>query len=432
MSKAYSKNYKIDIKMEVFINNIKTEKIASCVLEDDVTLSSIGIAQGNFKCSVSLTSTEYRNTNFKMINISSNNDIISGISDLDEVASNPYRTDEFIKDVKNRKAQGIRFNYVTDIFDYYSEKNNLPLILNIDSININECHTKGKLFIMGQISDKINETIKFDLPLTYPKEELKCQIEKANKNSRISITCKTITEFKNINNLIIETRLIKKRNKEVIFIKGKQINFGEVKKCVNYNIIKKIIAKRNQKYKFTFLQLNKFTPRKSGFNFFLALLRSTLNTDFYRTIPITIKITISNKRYLRNLLEYENDQPLTPVSCSLNSTLQSDLAAGYDCSNIDSFSGTPTGMEILTEEIGDISGIHENGNPDKLKYKIDFSNIDNLTKADELPVINITHIDGDTCGENGHYIITAKIVEDKNDKLLNKYNHIYISFSLPE
>ena len=81
MSKTYSKNYKIDIKMEVFINNIKTEKIASCVLEDDVTLSSIGIAQGNFKCSVSLTSTEYRNTNFKMINISSNNDIISGISD---------------------------------------------------------------------------------------------------------------------------------------------------------------------------------------------------------------------------------------------------------------------------------------------------------------------------------------------------------------
>jgi len=65
-----------------------------------VTLGSIGIAQGNFKCSVSLTSTEYKKTNFKMIKISSNNDIISGVTDLDEVASNPYRTDEFIKDVK--------------------------------------------------------------------------------------------------------------------------------------------------------------------------------------------------------------------------------------------------------------------------------------------------------------------------------------------
>ena len=89
-------------------------------------------------------------------------------------------------------------------------------------------------------------------------------------------------------------------------------------------------------------------------------------------------------------------------------------------------------MEIVLEDIEDISGIHENGNPEKLKNKIDFSNIDNLKKADELPIINITDINGDSCSENGQFIAKGKIVEEKNNKLLNKYNNIEISFSLPE
>ena len=56
--------------------------------------------EGNFICTVNLSDEEYKNTNFTTISISPNNDEISGVSDLDEVNSNPYKTDEFIKDVK--------------------------------------------------------------------------------------------------------------------------------------------------------------------------------------------------------------------------------------------------------------------------------------------------------------------------------------------
>ena len=52
-----------------------------------------------------------------------------------------------------------------------------------------------------------------------------------------------------------------------------------------------------------------------------------------------------------------------------NSNLQTDLAAWYNCSNRYRFSGTPIGMEIETDHVENISGIRENGNPDKLISK---------------------------------------------------------------
>jgi len=90
-------------------------------------------------------------------------------------------------------------------------------------------------------------------------------------------------------------------------------------------------------------------------------------------------------------------------------------------------------MKIETEFIENISGIPENANPIVLQEgTIDYSNKNNLEKINDLPVINITNINGDTCPENGQYIINAKVVEDKNNQLKNKYNNVEIRFSMPE
>ena len=89
-------------------------------------------------------------------------------------------------------------------------------------------------------------------------------------------------------------------------------------------------------------------------------------------------------------------------------------------------------IEIETEYIDYISGIPENVNPGELKNNIDYSKRDNLKIINELPVINITNINGDTSAENGQYNISAKIVEQKNNKLRNKYDNVEIKFSMPE
>ena len=434
INKKYEKDYKLNINMNVFINKIKTEKNAICLLEKDVSPSNGGLQQGNFICTVNLNDEEYKNTNFTTISISPNNDEISGVSDLDEVNSNPYKTDEFIKDVKNQKSNGQKVNELTDITDYYSENKKIAPTLNIESIDINDCHNKGKIYIEGTLSDDINEKIKFDLPLTYPTAEIKCEIDKFSKNTKINIECKSQNKFEGFENVIIEPRLIKKKNQEILFIAGKEIKFGEKKECEDYNLIKTIITKKrqSQETKFTFLQLNKFQPKANGLNFFMALLRESLSSNFITTYTLTVKITIiSPKRFLRNLDE-EINQPLIPVSCALNDSLKTDLAAGYDCSNTGEISGTPSGMVLITDNISNISGIPDNINPAQLNNSIDYSIKANLEKVNNLPIVNITNINGDKCEENGQYNILAKLVDKNNQNLNNKYNNVEIRFSMPE
>ena len=135
MRQAFKKEYQIYILINININKIKEEKEALCILENDVSPNIGNISQGNFKCKMNLKKEEYKNSDLKTISISSNNFNISGVSDLDEVSSNPYRTDEIIKEVKDKKSQGYKMNKLCDIIDYYYETNILVPIFNIDSIN---------------------------------------------------------------------------------------------------------------------------------------------------------------------------------------------------------------------------------------------------------------------------------------------------------
>ena len=430
MNQPYKKDYQFNININIFINQIKTEKNAICILENNVSPNNGLIEQGNFKCTLNLTNDEYNKADFKTISISLNNDNINGVSDLDEITANPYKTDEFIKEVNNKKSKGEKLNNITDIFDYYSENIKFSPILNIDSINIDDCQNKGKLYLIGKLSDDINQKMIFDLPLTYPNTEIKCELEKVKKDANINITCKTQTKFENIENIIIESRLIKKKNLEQLFINGKEINFEAKKSCENYNAIKVQISKKRQKTKFTFLHLSKFNPIKNGLSFFISLIRNALEYDFYEKFTFTIKILITNKRYLRYLEDAY--QSSIPVLCNLNQELKSNYAAGYDCSNTVSISGTPTDMKIETEYLEDISGIPDNNDQEYLKGIIDYTNINNLKAIDKLPIVNITNINGDTCSENGQYIITAKYANNKNNNLKNKYNNVVIRFDSPE
>ena len=264
------------------------------------------------------------------------------------------------------------------------------------------------------------------MPLTYPTAEIKCEFDEANANEKMEIVCKVQSEFTSVEKFIIEPRLIKKKNQEMFFIQGNELDLGGKTTCQNYNTLKLQVAKQRQNSKFSFLQLGKLSPIPNLVKFFLALTRKDKSDSFQETHSLSIKLRISNRRRLRGLDEVKSG---LAVSCNLNKSLETDLAGGYDCTNSD-IKGTPVSMEIETDEISDISGIPENANPEKLTSNIDYSNIANLKKIDSMPIVDIQSIDGDSCSTDGQYIIYGTL-NNKGD-LESNYTGVEIRFSSPE
>ena len=218
------------ITINVNINKETEDKPIDCVLEDDIYPQK-GQTQGNFLCSIDNNKNEiWEKVNFNNISvsISANNDEISGISSLDEISNNPSKTDEEIKKIKEKKQNNETVNVLTNIIDYYSDKVEINT-LNFEEIDINSCSTTGQLTLKGSFLNDNEENINFDLPLTYPNSELKCELKSVKKNIKINIKCKVQNEFKSIENIVIEPRIIKKKNQELFYIEGKTFNLTEKK-----------------------------------------------------------------------------------------------------------------------------------------------------------------------------------------------------------
>ena len=428
LSKEYKKGYNLILKMDVEINGKYTEKNANCILNDDAYPAAGAVVQGNFLCSVDLSPSEYTNTNFTTIRVSQANDKIGGISDLDKITENPYKTDLAIKEIKEKRAKNEYISEYADIVDYLEEEVKIKPIFNIDYIKDSDtCGETGKFILVGATTDDITEDVKFDLPLAYPNDILKCEMIASKKNDKIEITCKSTFGFKDVQNIIFEQRLITKKNKELVIIPNKQINLDQMINCVDYNSAKIQLVKQRSNSGLFFLQVSKFAPLLNSFKFFIALTKRETKVPFKKTHELPIKLKFSSKMFLRNLEEVLSG---VKAKCDINNELQTDYAAGYDCANSDSFSGTPQSMEIETAKIEDIGGIPESANPDKLNYNIDYSLLQNLKTIDDLPTVEIQNINADTCSENGEFNMTA--ILNKNGNLKSIYSDVRITFSVPE
>ena len=428
ISEACKKGQTINMKMDVKMNNEKIVKNATCTLQDDVSPNSGGLAQGNFICSVQLTQAEYSITDFEEIQISAENEEINGVSDLDATVSNPFKTDKALEEIKRKKANKEDISEYADVIDYYEEEVEIRPIFTIENLYMDGCENTGIFYLEGSFSDGI-ESMKFDLVLTYPLTEIKCEFNSVNKNEKMNMTCKVYVGFENVENILFEERLIKKKNKEMFIIKRHETDLeeGQTLKCTDFNTVKTQKVKERQKASFSFLQLSKYTFRQSYLTFFMALARKATTSTFTSIIQLTVKITISSRRLLRSL---DETQTGVKVDCKLNSTLQTDYAAGYDCTNTDTISGTPSSMELETSEITDIQGIPENANPVKLLYKVDYSDLQNLKGIDSLPTATIKSFNGSTCFTDGQFIVTATL--DKNENLESTYYRVELRFAAPE
>ena len=411
----------IVLNIVVIINDAKVEKTATCTLQNDPKPGE----QGDFQCvSEDIPKEEFNQIDLNdpnSISISPSNDQVTGTNDIDEDQSSPISTDNNIEKTKELKIKGelTELNEVID-FSLEENKNEKPPSFTIVSLDgENECSTTGKLKVTGKFSEDINEEIRFQLPLSYPKAEVKCKVTEATKDEEVEIICKVLTRFKDVKQIVIEPRMVKNRQKEVLFINGFSQEVSGEFHCEDYNALR--FEKAQQKlnnFQFSFLDIGNFMPGPGLAGFFMALL----GPPPAQPITIQIIVRVATEAGLRQLSEEEQE-----VAATCNPSVSSNSAFGVDCSA--STSGTPTGMELNNDANDGIAGIPSSANPENRDSKNEYATKEGLEKAENLAKVTISDFEGDTCSSDGTFTIKAEA-----DKALeeSQYSYVTIPISAPD
>lgn len=431
VTKQLQVGFSLNINVVVVVGDEKKEKVGKCTLQKDVSPNEGEQSQGDFKCEVALEKNEYDNLNFtdtEAIKISSNNEEIGGISELEDEEASPVATDKAIKETKDaQENNGIDLPELAECVDYYEEenKNIVPPAFEVTSIeNVQQCKNKGKLRIRGRFSSQIKKETNFFLPLSFPASTLKCKVYESSANEEVEVICKVQKNFKFVKSFAFEKRMIKNRRKEIVFIKSKKLNFESPCDCENYNNIRLNLAKKRLKANFAFLQLGKFQPVGKKAGFFMGLTKKNKAPMG----PIHFQIHVRTRLRLNNLRQLEESLAAVdlPVTCSVISEF--DTVSGLNCLTDKEANGTPVGMQVNTDDIDDIASIPDDADPSKLNYAIDYSDPENLKLIDSLPTVEIESVDGSVCEEDGSYTINGKVTDGE----LNSHSNVVVPFGSPD
>ena len=418
------------IQANIYVNNEKIDRTIDCILQNNVNPGN-GQTQGNFLCSADKNTNDYWNSiDFSNISVSlsPNNDNIGGVAELDETSANPSKTDEEISKIKEKKQNNEEIISLTNVIDYYEENNEINTFT-LESIDVDKCNTTGKLKIKGSFSNDFEEEINFNLPLTYPSVELKCELKKVTQKTVINIECKSKSDFKSVDSIVIEPRIIKKKNQELFMINGKTFKLNGKRSCANYDTIKNEILENRENSEVAFAAMSALAVVNQALEFLMGFSRESENVQFPDIYTFLTSLTLSTRRRLRILEETTISD--IPITCNLNQNLVVGLIGGYNCgSDTKNIQGTPLSMKFDTDDIMDIAGIDNINLQTTSSNNIDFTNIENLKIMNELPQVDINNIDGNTCSENGQYIIYGNISSISNVEAL--YSDIEILISSTE
>ena len=152
---------------------------------------------------------------------------------------------------------------------------------------------KGIIRLTAKFNENFNQKIDFDIPLSYPILSIKCTNPKANANIEFTIDCKVQKEFSNVDRLIIEPTIIKKKNKEFFIVSKTNLPLT-YKNCADYN--QKQIENSQQKYNadYTFLQVNSFTLNQ-GKILFNLIIYHVLSSYYAPTIQLSYTLRKKSK-----------------------------------------------------------------------------------------------------------------------------------------
>ena len=295
-----------------------------------------------------------------------------------------------------------------------SNKDSFTPILSIKSVESNLCQKYGRLTLKGSFDQDNLKEYDFDLTLSYPSTSLKCTATRTSKNTEITLLCRIQKEFSDSSQLLIEQTTIKKKNKEILLIKG--FKSEDSLCCKNYNEIKSENAEKKRNSKYTFLQMNNFkAAQQVTFNLFIYSLEA-----FSKSKSIIVTALINRNKYRYRLIHLEE------VEVEAECTPDKDYGAGnikLECKTIGNNDFTKA--EGLNKESDVISGIPDTVDPAKTDKEIIEGIVPNYNNEQifnmTLPFIDEVEINGDKCSTNGLFSIKGKASEiiEKNDNITN-------------
>ena len=341
------------ISINININNESEDREITCTLENDVDPDNNQI-QANYLCSVNKNTNDYWNSlNYQSISVSiSQNNNIGGVSELDETSANPAKTDEEIQRIKQKRENNEDISDLENIIDYYETQVEVN-VLTLESIDMDKCNTTGKLTIKGTFSNEITEKINFDLPLSYPNEEFKCELNEVSANTLTTITCKAFSTIISIENIVIEKKMIKKKSKELFIISGKSFNLNGKKSCENYDTVRRALLEQRMNSKISFSLMENIEIVDQALQYFMAFERESDDVPFEELYSFVNSINVATRRFLRVL--DTNTISDIPVTCRLNKSLVVGSIGGYNCkSDTNDIKGTLLSITLDTDEIGNI------------------------------------------------------------------------------
>lgn len=396
------------IKMIVYVivNGTKTKEEANCTLKSYMPFNSRNphYGQAEFLCQVETSDKP------EDIEIISSDEILGLNEDIEDFQKSPYKTDLKIKETKNEPNLGkvLNFSSLEVLYD-------LPPMLEISDIDVKNCEKNGKIKIKGKFSKKIDKKFDFKIPLSYPPSSLKCKTPKTEENKTITMNCKIQKEFHNIDKIIIEPRIIRKKHQEVIFVNKFSQKFEKMN-CNNYNDLIREKEKNKINANYTFLKTNNVTIIPKGFLFKLFIYALQSSEDSPQSIPITIFYTIRKSKSLRGLEESESEEGEKEIDCANEG--QDGKVLKFNC--------TVDGIDVNNlEELYLDSNEFSGSNPDNSNPLKSNSTDDSLPKVSEF---NSTSIDGKKCEDDGEFDINGNL---KESKIYNQLKNIEVYYSNP-
>ena len=303
-----------NVKLKAYLidkKGIKDEKEITCSFKSIYSIYNEKIYQINFDCSVDGICED--------IEIISSEDITGINNDLEQIQKSPKKTDEEIKKTEKDNDLIVGKLYNFNLPEYI---NIFPPTLEIEKVESDLCIYHGILILRGRFNKDLQKDYDFDLSLSYPSSTIKCTAPRTNKNKTVSIVCIAQKEFIKSSHFIIEQIMIKKKYKEILFIKS--LKSTKTITCSNFNKLNEKKIQKRKKSKFTFLQIcNYKKAQKPTFNLFIHSLGKFVEKN------LRITIFINRNLRLRNLEETE-----TEAECTLNKQNDSSGNVKLDCITI--------------------------------------------------------------------------------------------------
>ena len=250
-------NLKTGDKIEVDVNLIHTNGTR----DSDATTSLCEVKEPNknsvriqFSCTINNLKGDYYSLRY-------NNSVnISGVPN-DEILLDPVLTKKYAKPSSVKK----------DIPSFTYE-----------SINSDSCMSTGVFTLSGKFSEALKDSIKFNLPLTYP--DLITLLCEVNKGENI-ISCKVDREITN-SVIIIEQTLIKQDDEDYFILKS--IKSDKELTCSNGALED---SKKKESNKISFRQVSHFNKNNNGFSFIFV---SLVSKEMKKGEKINMNIYVNN------------------------------------------------------------------------------------------------------------------------------------------